>query len=214
MVVLRGIEKGHTDLKNATKLPYLGYTHTHTHFNGISRPPRTQRGRGEAPAERGVPLCGFSCWGLRALRRSPVAWAAPQVSPRLLFLPGRSEGAFSQRLSAQTPARRRPQAVGEAALGPASPRARQLTGHALALTGSPGAPDLPPSDGLPERASPLSHRSSRKDSAVQLAVRFNSVAQSCRALRPHAPQHARPPCPGEEDVASESGICLEPLGPL
>ena len=27
------------------------------------------------------------------------------------------------------------------------------------------------------------------------AVQFNSVAQSCPTLRPHEPQHTRPPCP-------------------
>ena len=28
-----------------------------------------------------------------------------------------------------------------------------------------------------------------------LSVQFSSVAQSCPTLRPHEPQHARPPCP-------------------
>ena len=28
-------------------------------------------------------------------------------------------------------------------------------------------------------------------------VQFSSVAQSCLTLRPHEPQHARPPCPSE-----------------
>ena len=28
-------------------------------------------------------------------------------------------------------------------------------------------------------------------------VRFSSVAQSCLTLRPHEPQHARPPCPSQ-----------------
>ena len=28
-----------------------------------------------------------------------------------------------------------------------------------------------------------------------VSIQFSSVAQSCLALRPHGPQHARPPCP-------------------
>ena len=38
---------------------------------------------------------------------------------------------------------------------------------------------------------PLSHQGSQLNPSVQ----FSSVTQSCLTLRPHEPQHARPPCP-------------------
>ena len=46
-------------------------------------------------------------------------------------------------------------------------------------------PDFPSNLGKPK------HRASRTLSSVQ----FSSVAQSYLTLRPHEPQHARPPCP-------------------
>ena len=35
---------------------------------------------------------------------------------------------------------------------------------------------------------------SRRNSGRGHSVQFSSVAQSCPTLRPHEPQHARPPC--------------------
>ena len=32
-------------------------------------------------------------------------------------------------------------------------------------------------------------------SVSEVSIQFSSVTQSCRSLRPHEPQHARPPCP-------------------
>ena len=37
---------------------------------------------------------------------------------------------------------------------------------------------------------------------------FSSVAQSCPTLRPHEPQHARPPCP-----SPTPGVCPNPCPP-
>ena len=38
-------------------------------------------------------------------------------------------------------------------------------------------------------------RGKRRNERRKGSVQFSSVAESCLTLRPHASQHARPPCP-------------------
>ena len=38
-------------------------------------------------------------------------------------------------------------------------------------------------------------RSKRLNFILQIIIQFSSVAQLCPTLRPHEPQHAKPPCP-------------------
>ena len=42
-----------------------------------------------------------------------------------------------------------------------------------------------------------SHHTSWKAGVQFSSVQFSSVAQSCLTLRPHEPQHTRPPCPSK-----------------
>ena len=56
-------------------------------------------------------------------------------------------------------------------------------------------------------------------SETKRSVQFSPVAQSCPTLRPHEPQHSRPPCPSptpgvHPNPCPSSWCCIQPSHPL
>ena len=186
MIVLRGIEKDHIDLKNAIKLPYLGYTHTHIlTASPVLQGPREEGGGG--PGREKSLLCGFSSWGEEPSRVRSPAGSPPNCS----FFPGRRGGALLPAALSAGPGAPAASSCPEATLGPASPRARAAhraradpdRGHQERPTSppfrrAPGASLTPEPPFVPERLS------SSVRSSVQLSRSVVSdSATPCTAAR-------------------------------
>ena len=131
------------ELYNALLCQYsLVHKQLHTHFNGISRSPRTQRGRGRRPRQREAfcyaasPPCGFRAWVGAQLCGQPR-----RFSPKLLFLPwpqgGRPSPSGSQRRPGRTCCLK---LSGKPPSGLRVCGHRQLTKHTLTLTGVTRSP--------------------------------------------------------------------------